>query len=66
MFGGIHGDEVSGVHAIEKLLFDFFGGTKTLVRGSLTLTRGNEHALAEERRELSPNLGDGRDQAAAA
>ena len=29
MFGGIHGDEVSGVHAIEKLLFDFFGGKKS-------------------------------------
>jgi succinylglutamate desuccinylase len=56
MFGGIHGDEVSGVHAIEKLLFDFFGGTKTLVRGSLTLTRGNEHALAEERRYIKHNL----------
>ncbi len=23
-FSGIHGNEVSGVHAIEKLLFDFF------------------------------------------
>ena len=27
-FSGIHGNEVSGVHAIEKLLFDFFGGAR--------------------------------------
>ena len=25
LFGGVHGDEVSGVHAVEKVLFDFFG-----------------------------------------
>ena len=25
IFGGIHGDEVSGIHAIEKVLFDFLG-----------------------------------------
>jgi succinylglutamate desuccinylase len=56
MFGGVHGDEVSGVHAIEKLLFDFFAGSKTLLRGSLTLARGNEHALAQERRYIKHNL----------
>jgi succinylglutamate desuccinylase len=56
MFGGAHGDEVSGVHAIEKLLFDFFGGNRALTRGSLTLARCNDHALAAERRYIKHNL----------
>ena len=56
IFGGIHGDEVSGVHAIEKLFFDFFGGKRRLLRGSLTLARGNESALTVERRYVTHNL----------
>src|SRR5436190_12954314 len=56
MFAGVHGDEVSGVHAIEKLLFDFFGGMTDLMRGSLTLARANEHALSAERRYIEHNL----------
>jgi uncharacterized protein len=56
MFGGVHGDEVSGVHAIEKLLFDFLAGGRALTRGSLTLARCNEHALAVERRYVKHNL----------
>ena len=56
MFCGIHGDEVSGIHAIEKVLFDFLGGTRTLSRGSLTLARANEHAIAAERRYVKHNM----------
>lgn len=56
LFGGIHGDEASGVYAIEKLLFDFLGGARTLTRGSLTLARGNELALAAERRYIRHNM----------
>jgi uncharacterized protein len=56
LFGGIHGDEVSGVHAIEKLLFDFFGGARDLTRGRLTLVRGNELALAADCRYVKHNL----------
>jgi succinylglutamate desuccinylase len=56
LFGGVHGDELSGVHAIEKLFFDLFAGTRTLRQGSLTLVRGNEQALAAERRYLKHNL----------
>ncbi len=56
LFGGVHGDELSGVHAIEKLFFDLFAGTRTLRQGSLTLVRGNERALAAERRYLKHNL----------
>ena len=40
------------VHAIEKLLFDFFGGTRCLKRGTLTLVRANERALAGEQRYI--------------
>ena len=35
MFCGIHGDEVSGIHAIEKVLFDFFGGKRGCCCGVL-------------------------------
>ena len=56
LFGGVHGDELSGVHAIEKLFFDLFVGTRKLRQGSLTLVRGNEQALAAERRYLKHNL----------
>jgi succinylglutamate desuccinylase len=56
MFAGVHGDEVSGVHAIEKLFFDFFGGKSELNQGSLTLARANEHALSAERRYTKHNL----------
>jgi len=52
IFGGVHGDEVSGVHALEKVLFDFVAGTRKLRRGSLTLARVNEHALAAGRRYI--------------
>jgi succinylglutamate desuccinylase len=56
LFGGVHGDELSGVHAVEKLFFDLFVGTRRLQQGSLTLARGNEQAFAAERRYLKHNL----------
>jgi succinylglutamate desuccinylase len=56
MFGGVHGDEVSGVHAIEKLFYDLYGGKRRLLRGSLTLARGNEAALTAQRRYIKHNL----------
>jgi succinylglutamate desuccinylase len=56
VFAGVHGDEVSGVHAIEKLFFDFFVGTRKLRQGSLALVRVNEQALAAERRYMKYNL----------
>src|SRR5262245_20789756 len=55
-FSGVHGNEVSGVHAIEKLLFDFFGGARILKQGILTLVRANEHALAVEQRYVKLNM----------
>jgi uncharacterized protein len=56
IFSGVHGDEVSGVHAVEKLFFDLFVGARALNRGSLTLVRANEQALVAERRYLKHNL----------
>jgi predicted deacylase len=56
IFAGVHGDEVSGVHAVEKVFFDLFVGRPALLRGSLTLVRGNELALAAERRYIKHNL----------
>ena len=56
MCSGIHGDEVSGIHAIEKVLFDVFGGKRALLRGSLTLVRANEQAIAAERRYVKHNM----------
>ena len=56
MVSGVHGDEVSGIHAIEKLVFDFFAGTRTLLRGTLTLVRANEAAIAAERRYVQHNM----------
>jgi len=55
-FSGIHGNEVSGVHAVEKLLFDFFGSARILKRGILILARANEQALAAEQRYLKLNM----------
>jgi succinylglutamate desuccinylase len=56
MFSGVHGDELSGIHALEKLFFDFFTGARTLLKGSLTLARSNAHAIAAERRYVKYNL----------
>jgi succinylglutamate desuccinylase len=56
MFSGVHGDEISGIHAVEKLFFDFFTGARTLLKGTLTLARANAQAIAAERRYLKHNL----------
>jgi succinylglutamate desuccinylase len=56
MFCGIHGDEVSGIHAIEKLFYDLFAGTRHLTRGSLTLARANAVAFKAERRYVKHNM----------
>ena len=56
LFAGVHGDEVSGVHAIEKLFFDLFSGSRVLQRGAVTLARANALALAAERRYIKHNL----------
>jgi succinylglutamate desuccinylase len=56
LFSGVHGDEVSGIHAVEKLFFDLFTGARALQRGALTLVRANEQAIAAERRYVKHNL----------
>jgi succinylglutamate desuccinylase len=56
IFSGIHGDELSGIHAVEKLFFDLFVGSRELSRGTLTMVRGNRDAMTAERRYLKYNL----------
>ena len=55
-FAGVHGDEVSGLHAIEKLFFDFFTETRKLLSGTVVMARCNETAIAAERRYITHNL----------
>jgi uncharacterized protein len=56
LFAGVHGDEVSGRHAVEKQFLAVFVGTRRLQQGSLTLVRANEQALAAERRCVKHNF----------
>jgi len=56
MFSGTHGDEISGIHALEKLFFDLYTGARTLLRGTLTLVRVNAEAIAAERRYIQYNV----------
>jgi len=56
IFGGIHGDETSGVHALEALLFDFLAERHVLTKGSLILVRANERALLKGKRYLDYDL----------
>lgn len=56
MFSGTHGDEVSGIHAVDKLFFDLYAGFRSLERGSLTLARVNALAIGAERRYVKYNV----------
>lgn len=56
MFCGTHGDEISGIHALDKLFFDLFSGARTLLIGSLTLVRVNALAITAERRYIEYNV----------
>jgi hypothetical protein len=56
IFAGIHGDEVSGLHAVEKLVYDLLCGDRTLLRGTLTLARGNAEAFVAQRRYIKLNM----------
>ena len=56
LFAGTHGDEISGLHAVEKLFFDLHSGAREMLRGRLTLVRANAQAIAAERRYLRYNL----------
>jgi len=56
MFAGVHGDEVSGLHAVEKLVYDLVSGDRTLLRGTLTVARGNAEAFVAQRRYVKLNM----------
>ena len=54
-FGGIHGNEHSGVKALERVLY-ILDGIKEQLRGNVIGIRGNIPALARERRFLENDL----------
>ena len=56
IFGGTHGDEVSGVAAVEKLLAELSSDTLELRKGVLVLVRSNEEAIRAGKRYLKHNL----------
>jgi succinylglutamate desuccinylase len=56
VLGGIHGNEVCGVHAVRFLLEGFSQGTLTLESGSLVLALGNAEAIAANLRYVGANL----------
>ena len=56
IFAGEHSDEPCGAYAIEKLFYDFSMGARELLKGTLTLVRANEVALAENKRYVVHNL----------
>jgi succinylglutamate desuccinylase len=58
IFGGTHGNEVSGVQAVRHLLSDFVSGTYTLVAGVLTLVEANEQGIAQDRWYIKRDLNE--------
>src|ERR1044072_6413237 len=56
MFAGIHGDAVSGLHAVEKLVYDLLCGGGKLTRGTLTIARGNALAFREQCRYVKLHM----------
>lgn len=56
IFGGTHGDEVSGVEAVRKMLDAFAHDALTLQKGLVTIAVANEEAVAKKKRYLTYNL----------
>jgi len=56
VFGGIHGNEPCGVHAIRHLLQEFSAKRLLLESGSLVLAIGNEQALRAGVRYVGENM----------
>jgi len=54
-FGGLHGNEPSGVQALEKVFAELEAG-ETQIRGNIVGIRGNIPALAKQRRFLENDL----------
>lgn len=55
-FGGVHGDEISGVRAIERLAGEFSSGVKKLLKGNLVLAIANKEAVKQGKRYAKHNL----------
>lgn len=56
VFGGIHGNEPSGVQAIERFVADLVSNNIQLLRGSITLAIGNINALQQNQRYLDKDM----------
>jgi len=56
VMGGVHGNEPSGVKAIDRLTREFQGGTLSLIKGTLLLVTANEEALKANVRAVHRNL----------
>ena len=54
VFGGIHGNEVTGVRLVEELRRDVDAGTLSLAAGTLTLAIGNPLAVERNARGSEP------------
>lgn len=56
LMAGVHGNETSGLNAVEKLLFDFMSGSRKLDEGTLTIVRANREAITVCNRLMKHNL----------
>ncbi|MCD5382530.1 succinylglutamate desuccinylase/aspartoacylase family protein [Candidatus Gracilibacteria bacterium] len=56
IFGGIHGDEISGVKVVDYLKDNFNNGKIKLLKGKVILAYGNEEAIKKGTRQINYNL----------
>ena len=56
IFGGIHGNEPSGVNVIERFVSDLVSNQIQLLRGSITLAIGNLNALQKNQRYIDKDM----------
>ncbi len=56
IIGGVHGNEDCGVDAVLEIFESFVNRGQKLERGSLILTIANEHAFADDVRQLAHNM----------
>ncbi len=56
VFGGTHGDEISGINAVRRLRNDFSTQRLELSRGTLYVVEANEAAIALGKRYVEHNL----------
>lgn len=55
LLGGVHGNELTGIAVVKRLLADFLEGKRALTRGSLILALGNLRAIERGMRGSVPH-----------